>query len=230
MKKLMIATLLALSVPWSPAWAGGTTPLQLSLWKPMQLFPSHWDVTGFRLGGFYSRNRRVTGLDLGLFNKADSYSGGLQLGLFNYVSELPVSFGDVWGSLPLERSYLRNGHARFTGLQVGLLGNHADELKGVQFGLHNTTVSMKGFQVGGLVNECHRGTGGQVGVSLVNWVRDEFHGAQALGLVNVCRGELRGFQLGLVNYARRLHGVQVGLANMIKEGPVGFLPLVNASF
>jgi hypothetical protein len=41
---------------------------------------------------------------------------------------------------------------------------------------------------------------------------------------------MRGLQVGLVNYTETMHGVQVGVANIIQKGKIPFLPIVNWSF
>ena len=39
-----------------------------------------------------------------------------------------------------------------------------------------------------------------------------------------------GIQFGLINRAVSLRGIQIGLVNLIEEGPVTFFPIVNAAF
>ena len=45
-------------------------------------------------------------------------------------------------------------------------------------------------------------------------------------------GEQRGVAIGLLNYASRLHGVQIGLVNWADNNPAGLkvLPVANAHF
>lgn len=42
-------------------------------------------------------------------------------------------------------------------------------------------------------------------------------------------GEQRGLSIGILNYARRLEGVQVGLINIARDNPPGrkVLPVLN---
>lgn len=40
----------------------------------------------------------------------------------------------------------------------------------------------------------------------------------------------RGLQLGLVNTAETMTGLQIGLLNVIQQSPVPFLPFINAHF
>ena len=60
--------------------------------------------------------------------------------------------------------------------------------------------------------------------------RGRFRGVAAAGF-NYVKGEQRGLTIGVVNYARRLHGVQIGLLNIARNNPPGlrFLPLVNVN-
>ena len=54
----------------------------------------------------------------------------------------------------------------------------------------------------------------------------------ALSTVNDFRGRQEGLAIGLINYARSLRGVQLGLINIAQNNPVPFrvLPLLNANF
>jgi hypothetical protein len=57
-----------------------------------------------------------------------------------------------------------------------------------------------------------------------------FRGAAAAGFSYV-KGEQRGLTIGVVNYARWLHGVQVGVINIARNNPPGLrvLPLINVN-
>ncbi len=48
-------------------------------------------------------------------------------------------------------------------------------------------------------------------------------------LLNYIQGTQRGLTIGIVNYARSLHGVQVGVVNIVRNNPKGrrWLPIVN---
>jgi hypothetical protein len=51
----------------------------------------------------------------------------------------------------------------------------------------------------------------------------------SISSVNAIRGEQRGLSIGLVNYTRRLHGVQLGAINIVAErkGITKVLPIIN---
>jgi hypothetical protein len=53
----------------------------------------------------------------------------------------------------------------------------------------------------------------------------------SISALNYVKGAQRGLTIGLLNYARQLHGVQVGPINVL-DGPRGrrVLPLLNAQF
>jgi hypothetical protein len=53
----------------------------------------------------------------------------------------------------------------------------------------------------------------------------------ALAGFNYVKGAQRGLTIGVVNYTRRLHGVQVGIINYAANNPPGLrvLPLINVN-
>lgn len=67
---------------------------------------------------------------------------------------------------------------------------------------------------------------GGIGANLFgNYVTGETAGLQA-GFVNIGNTDVYGLQVGAVNFAGRLHGVQIGFLNFNQAGIV--LPLINA--
>jgi len=199
MKKMFIVMILALCAPWSRVIADGITPIQISIWSPIQVFPRDWDVVGLRYGGFYSRNSHVYGLDIGFFNRADSSSGGIQLGLMNTVSDLGFGFFTVnLGRLSEigKNIYRSDSGANYTGIQLGFFYNHADDMRGLQLsplvGV-NQAVTLTGFQFA-MINQCYSGSG----LQLAWWfsvASHDFSGAQ-LGMLNICDNGV-GLQLAL---------------------------------
>ena len=66
-----------------------------------------------------------------------------------------------------------------------------------------------------------------------------FDGAGAAGRVtglqvgylgNVVQESLSGVQIGAFNFANELHGLQIGLLNFNKSGPLPFFPILNFAF
>jgi hypothetical protein len=89
--------------------------------------------------------------------------------------------------------------------------------------------TVKGVAIGGL------GVGGEelqgimVAGATVRIVNDGMLRGVAVSTVNIVQGTTRGLTIGLVNYTRRLHGVQLGLINIARDNPSGrrFLPVIN---
>jgi hypothetical protein len=142
--------------------SGSSTPVQLALWSPIQVFDEGVSVTGLRLILISGVNRDVTGLDLlGVASLTQGDQTGLQLGFYDEVG------GDLTGCQLGVFANDVEGRAR--GFQSAAISNHAGEGVGVQFaGLLNRTGRMRGLQI-----------------SLVNWT-DELEGVQ-VGLVNINR-------------------------------------------
>ena len=115
------------------------------------------------------------------------------------------------------------------GLSLNIWGENPQQ--GVALGIVNgSTGDSAGFSWG-LVNYSDTYTG--VSWAWVNVNKTSFHGWQ-YGWVSVAQGEFTGFQsslivnyakemhglqLGLVNYSEELHGVQIGLANIAMNNP-----------
>ena len=69
---------------------------------------------------------------------------------------------------------------------------------------------------------------GGIAANLVgNYVERDATGLQ-VGVVNLVDGEMSGVQVGVVNAARRLRGMQIGLANFNEAGI--FFPILNFGF
>jgi len=63
----------------------------------------------------------------------------------------------------------------------------------------------------------------------VRVVEDGMLRGVGVSAVNYIQGTQRGLTVGIVNYTRRLSGVQLGLINIVRENPAGrvVLPVVN---
>ncbi len=127
----------------------------------------------------------------------------------------------IWGEN--EQSSLALGLVNGTigqsaGLSVGIL-NYADNYKGLQWGLVNSTQEdFLGWQGGFFF--------GVVG-SVVNYARGDMKGFQA-GVVNYA-GHLTGLQFGFVNFAESTgDGLQIGILNIIRENSIWFDELPDA--
>ncbi len=189
------------------AQADQSTPLQVALWNPVQLFPEDDTVGGLRLNVIYGRNQDVSGVDLGIANSTNRHAKGLHVGgLINTVDQ------DT------------------TGLQIGgLLNDVGQEMRGVQVaGIANGAGDMKGVQVGILSNYAEGDARG-LQTGLVNADDKGLEGLQ-IGLWNTGDEDTTGVQIGLVNITETMYGGQLGLINIIKDGPVPFFPVINLGF
>jgi len=167
---LASASLIAL-----PILAKADSPIELSLFHPIQLHDETTSITGLRLNVFYARNADLTGLDIGFWGLG--YNTGDVKGVqWNFIGS--VVEGDMVG---WQTGIYTRTHGDFTGLKTGLVNIQDGEMLGWQHGL----VSIAKDKVTGL----------QTGV--YNRAAD-MHGLQ-LGLVNVA-DQLRGLQIGLVNF------------------------------
>jgi hypothetical protein len=102
------------------------------------------------------------------------------------------------------------------GVQVGGLANfHKGEMTGLQIsGLSNVNLGKShGCQIAGLANYNEvSAKGAQIG-GLSNVLIGDAQGTQISGIANVTSNKLRGAQISLMNYARVVNGVQIGLIN-----------------
>lgn len=183
------------------------------------------DVDGAQISLLGNSARKVRGIQLaGIANYAESDLTGLQIAAIgNKAKGEGVAFqiGGI-GNL---------AEGDYGGFQLGLFGNYnKGDYAGLQFsGLlgNETSGRMSGFQMNGLWNTAGDMDGVQLS-SIFNRVRQDGEGVQ-IGLLNIS-GSMKGLQIGAINYCRRMTGVQIGGVNIIKESPLPFFPIINASF
>jgi len=132
------------------------------------------------------------------------------------------------------------------GLRLNVIYGVNDNVQGIDLGLVNETKgNVQGFELGADNRVSDDFTGGQLG--LFNEVKGNFNFLQ-LGLIaNITKGsctgfqasvfyndagqEMRGLQLGIVNHAGSLYGIQIGLLNFNDDTKyIGFFPFINAAF
>lgn len=260
---LSLAPALGAEASDNPVW----TMVQLSLCPPVQIPDENCNVYGLSLGvilvgmhtvaedqffgrgadnvyglqlcGLLSCSRELCGFQVsGLGNNAHSMPCGLQLAvLFNYVEHdtgLGFQLSGAW-----------NQQESGAGLQVALMNEAATAFAGVQIGLCNWGESRTGKlnDLSGLLNIGpqaiagigrtlfrHDGVGDLRGLQLGLLNKaTDLYGVQC-GLLWNDAQNARGLQLGLVNSAETMTGVQIGLLNIIQESPAHILPFVNAHF
>ena len=187
-----------------PDASGAQEPaaFQLSLWDSVQIVDRRRPIHGLRLALPYGRNRELHGADIGIVGRIDGDLEGAQFSVAGLVD------GDL------------------TGLQYNwLLSTVGGHLRGAQLGAVNTAGSLEGAQLG-LVNHTRDGALG-ASLALVNISEGHTMGAE-IGLVNYA-GSVEGLQLGFVNVTEHLHGVQVGLVNVARNGFLPVFIIVNAA-
>ncbi|MEO0468484.1 MAG: hypothetical protein AAF206_02595 [Bacteroidota bacterium] len=115
-----------------------------------------------------------------------------------------------------------------------VVGNH---VRGGQFaGFVNVTgKDAKGIQMAGFANVIGRNGTGIQGAGFVNLNRGSYYGIQLAGFANINGGDVYGIQAaGLLNVAREVRGIQLGFvnfANSYKGGaPIGFLSIVRDGY
>lgn len=219
--KLVFVVLLSASA--FSAHAAEWTPFQLSLVKPVQLFPEETKVEGLRLNLIYGVNKEMTGLDLGIVNEVTGTTKGVQAAyiLGGNISRDLDGAQIVWGFGGVN---VTGGVAN--GLQIaGVSGgvNWAEEFNGVQlsgiFGGINKAANLRGLQVAlaaGGINKASDMSGMQIaGIFGGLNFADDVGGVQVAGMIggiNAARN-LTGVQLsGLfgINIAKDISGVQIG--------------------
>lgn len=215
MKKIIVAAVLYFTI-FSPVhtYAIDWTPLQLSLWNPIQLFSEEKNVIGLRLDLIYGKNKNIYGIDTGIINTLTGNANGIQVGLMNKAEHVK---GIQVGLLGESKS--------LSGIQLNGLMSKTENLKGISisygFPGYSLAGSMDGLQIG-LINR----SGTFEGEGTISFY--DSTGFQ-IGGVNISRN-LKGFQIGIVNYCESMSGVQIGLVNYIHSGPIPLLPIINASF
>jgi hypothetical protein len=197
------------------------------------------NVIGLQLCGLLACSRELCGFQVsGLGNNAHNLPFGFQLaGLFNYV-EHDTGFG-------LQISGVWNWQESGAGLQVALINEAATDFTGIQIGLCNWGESRAGKlnDLSGVLNigpqtivgigrtlSRHDGVGELRGLQLGLLNKAaDMYGVQC-GLIWNDAQRARGLQLGLVNSAETMTGLQIGLLNIIQDSPAHMLPFINAHF
>ncbi len=122
------------------------------------------------------------------------------------------------------------------GVEIGsLLNYNKGEVKGFQLsGVSNiNTEYSKGFLLSGVSNICLDSTTGVFVSGVLNYSKQKSTGFQ-LATMNFTGNEFKGFQLGVINYAKKLKGVQLGVINFLNDGtsgiPVGIVNIVKNGY
>lgn len=138
-------------------------------------------------------------------------SGGDVTGLA--IGGVGVGAGGTLRGLSVAGVGIGSGDA-VRGLAVAGLGVGAPEIRGGAIAAMVGAERVRGFVIAPALFRTERG--GEVR-------------AGTISAVNAVRGEHRGFAIGIVNYARTLDGLQLGVINIVRENPRGrrVLPVLN---
>ncbi|OJV54661.1 MAG: hypothetical protein BGO31_06740 [Bacteroidetes bacterium 43-16] len=183
-------------------------------------------VRGFELGTAFN----IVQQDMeyvqigGFFNIVGGRSNGVQFaGVYNYVGKdvSGVQFAGVYNNAEAVSGVQATGIASWVrtdlkGLQASGVLNKVRQGKGAQTaGFANWADStFEGFQAAGAINYNHDLKGVQC-AGLINYTSEQTDGVQIAGGINITRKVLNGTQIGgLVNYAKRVNGTQLGLINI----------------
>ena len=146
----------------------------------------------------------------------------LQLGLWGPQVQL---FSEQTPVIGLRLNVLKSANESVTGFDLGI-ASQAGSMKAIQVNLVNL-VDNEFDGVGiGLFNQCGSVAGIQAG--LFNNVTHDLSGFQ-IGLFNSA-DDVAGIQVGLLNHTVSMRGLQIGVVNLIDDGPVGFFPILNGAF
>lgn len=211
------------------------TPLSLSIATPLQLPGSTWNVYGLGLNVFYAQHHEMYGIDLGLvsFNR-DDFAGIQAQGAVSW-SNVDACGLQVSG---LANSVLGNGtgiqlascvnynRGDFAGGQISAV-NYNGAIYGFQAGAFNYNKGVcKAFQIGVANADINEYRGCSIGG--VNYAV-RFRGLQ-LGAINSIGEVGRGVQIGVFNAASNYTGLQIGLLNIIENGALPIMVVMNGQF
>jgi len=136
----------------------------------------------------------------------------------------------------VQMAMINSGYA-LCGGQVGCW-NWGQSVSGVQLGAGaNVACEADGVQIAGIVNAVWRrfdafdgGVGGPSRIALHASGAANVRGIQLAAGGNFAEGHMTGVQIGMINWAESMSGLQIGLLNHIGDAPVKLLPIVNWNF
>lgn len=187
------------------------------------------DVKGIGIGGLgFGAGGNLTGAAIGGLGVG---SGGNAKGLL--IGGLGAGLGGDLTGVGIGGLGIGTG-GDLTGLVIGGLGaGFGGTLKGVGIGgLGIGGSRIRGLAIGGLGVGGYDLEGVFLSPILFRVERDgRFQGVAAAGYSQI-KGRQEGWTIGVVNYARELRGVQVGLINIARSNPSGtrVLPIFNKDF
>jgi hypothetical protein len=202
-------------------------------------------MTGVNIGGFgVGAGENLTGINIGIFGVgAGENMKGINIGGFG------VGAGEdaMWVNIGI---FGAGAGRDMKGINIGGFGIGAGrDMKGINIGgfgvgagekLIGLTIGgvgagapeVQGITIGGI------GIGGETlkGIHLALGTVMVTNNGRMVGFsasaFNHFKGTQHGLAIGIVNYAYRLKGVQIGLINIVRDNPRGMkvLPILNANF
>ena len=119
------------------------------------------------------------------------------------------------------------------GVEIGsILNYNRGKVKGFQLaGVSNINTGFSnGFLLSGVSNVCRDSTAGFLLSGVLNYSKGNAKGFQ-LATVNIAANEMKGVQLGVVNYAKKIKGFQLGVINILRDAekavPIGLFSIVK---
>jgi len=187
------------------------------------------NVTGVNFGGLgVGAGQNLTGLNIGLLgvgageNVIGINIGGLGVGAGQNLTGLSFGLLGVGAGENL------------TGITIAGLGAGAGEkLTGLTIcGLGAGAPSIRGVTIAGLGLGGKFVSGLSVALGTVMVKDDGMISGLNISAFNYIKGTQKGVAIGIVNYAYRLKGIQIGLVNIVRDNPRGrvILPIINFNF
>lgn len=187
------------------------------------------NMTGFNFGGIgLGAGNNVKGINIGLIGAGAGETmfginiGGMGIGAgkdligFN-LGGLGVGAGEKVMGITLAGLGAGAGD-RLVGLTICGLGAGAPVVKGLMI----AGIGIGGKHIAGL----------SVTPGVVHITDDGVYTGLSVSAFNYFKGTQKGVAIGIVNYAYRLKGLQIGLVNIVRDNPRGrvVLPIINFNF
>jgi hypothetical protein len=248
-------------------------PFDVALWSPVSIFPFRRKVVvGASVNLLYGRAASVYGVEAGLVNRETESFGGIQIGgILNLVGDgkatgiqlagfinsvrgrcavIQIAFGGNYcgysptgvGGPPGTRAAIQLGMINRIrsggGVQVGLINASEEVFTGLKVALFfnqdillfkptsDGDIVNRGIIIGGILNMNGNVRGLQL--TLGGNMTNDLRGVQ-VGALNYA-GEVRGLQIGVINYAKRVRGLQLGAINIATKNALPIMVLVNGGF
>ena len=134
-------------------------------------------------------------------------------------------FGEETAVTGLRLNLAASRNDTVTGIDLGLI-SLGDDIRGIRLNLFNTSDWHFSGLEAGICNREAAFSG--LAVGLFNAVDGDASGI-LVGAFNKA-SVMTGLQIGLFNQATSLRGVQIGLINLVDDGPLTFFPIINMAF